>query len=106
VNLLADARILHLFANHKWTGPADPAIRAAAQLRALGLDVVFAEAGFVHRGGDHRVGEELWNRRLPVLAGLELRKHFHIASLLRDTAALRRLLLRDGRLATAAEAVA
>ena len=35
----ADARILHLFANYKWTGPADPAIRAAARLRDLGLDV-------------------------------------------------------------------
>ena len=29
---VADARILHLFANYKWTGPADPAIRAAARL--------------------------------------------------------------------------
>ena len=28
-------RILPLFANHKWTGPADPAIRSAARLRAM-----------------------------------------------------------------------
>lgn len=88
-------RILHLFANHKWTGPADPAIRAAARLRALGLDVTFAQAGFVHPGGDHRVSEELWRWRLPVLAGLELRKHFHVPSLLRDVAALRAILRRD-----------
>lgn len=88
-------RILHLFANHKWTGPADPAIRAAARLRALGLDVTFAQAEFVHRGGDHRVAEELWQWRLPVLAGLELRKHFHVPSLLRDVTTLRRLLGRD-----------
>ena len=40
-------RILHLFANYKWTGPADPAMRAAARLRARGLDVVFAQASFV-----------------------------------------------------------
>jgi glycosyltransferase involved in cell wall biosynthesis len=88
-------RILHLFANHKWTGPADPAIRAAARLRALGLDVTFAQADFVHRGGDHRVSEELWRWRLPVLAGLELRKHFHVPSLLRDVARLRTVLRRD-----------
>jgi glycosyltransferase involved in cell wall biosynthesis len=88
-------RVLHLFANHKWTGPADPAIRAAARLRALGLDVVFAQAGFVHRGGDHRVAEELWRWRLPVVAGLELRKHFHVPSLLRDVATLRAILRRD-----------
>lgn len=92
---VADARILHLFANYKWTGPADPAIRAAARLRALGLDVVFAQGSFVHRGGEHRVAEELWRWGLPVVTGLELRKHFHLPSLLRDVRALRRLLARD-----------
>lgn len=92
---LADARILHLFANYKWTGPADPAIRAAAQLRGLGLDVTFAQGSFVHRGGEHRVAEELQRRCLPVVTGLELRKHFHVPSLLRDVKALRRLIVRD-----------
>ncbi|MBL8729599.1 MAG: glycosyltransferase family 4 protein [Planctomycetes bacterium] len=87
--------MLHLFANYKWTGPADPAIRAAARLRALGLDVTFAQAGYVHRGGEHRVAEELWRWRLPVVTGLELRKHFHVPSLLRDIAALRTILRRD-----------
>lgn len=90
-----DVRILHLFANYKWTGPADPAIRAAARLRGLGLDVVFAQAGFLHRGGEHRVAEELAARGVPVVAGLELRKHFHVPSLLRDVKALRALLQRD-----------
>ncbi len=89
------ARILHLFANYKWTGPADPAIRAAARLRALGLDVVFAQGSFVHRGGEQRLAEELWRWRLPVVTGLELRKHFHVPSLLRDVRALRRLIRRD-----------
>ena len=39
-------RVLHLFANYKWTGPADPAIRTAARLRALGHDVVFAQGWY------------------------------------------------------------
>lgn len=90
-----DLRILHLFANYKWTGPADPAIRAAARLRAVGLDVVFAQGSFVHEGGEHRVAEELWNRQVPVVAGLELRKHFHVSSLLRDVKRLREILRRD-----------
>jgi glycosyltransferase involved in cell wall biosynthesis len=89
-------RILHLFANYKWTGPADPAIRAAARLRTLGLDVTVAQAGFLHRGGEHRIAEELWRCRLPVLTGLELKKHFHVGSLRRDIASLRRLITRDG----------
>jgi len=92
---VALARILHLFANYKWTGPADPAIRTAARLRARGLDVVWAQAGFVHRGGEHRMAEELARWRVPVVTGLELRKHFHLRSLAADVAALRAILRRD-----------
>ncbi|MFT6082634.1 MAG: hypothetical protein ACJAQZ_004715, partial [Planctomycetota bacterium] len=88
-------RVLHLFANYKWTGPADPAIRSAARLRELGIDVRFAQGSFMHKGGEHRVAEELWRCRLPVVTGLELRKHFHVPSLLRDIRSLRRLLVRD-----------
>jgi glycosyltransferase involved in cell wall biosynthesis len=95
MSLLADARILHLFANYKWTGPADPAIRSAVRLRGLGNDVTFAQGSFVHRGGEHRVAEALWESGMPVVAGLELRKHFRPASLMRDIKALRVLLRRD-----------
>ena len=42
-----DLRILHLFANYKWTGPADPAIRAAARLRALDTTAVARPAAVV-----------------------------------------------------------
>ena len=94
MSAIDEARILHLFANYKWTGPADPAIRSVARLRGLGLDATFAQAGFVHRGGEHRVAEELWNRAVPVVAGLELRKHFHVPSLLRDVRTLRAILQR------------
>ncbi len=90
------ARVLHLFANYKWTGPADPAIRAAARLRALGLDVTFAQAGFLHPGNPHYMAEWLARWRLPVVTGLQLRKHFHVPSLLRDVRALRALVRRDG----------
>jgi glycosyltransferase involved in cell wall biosynthesis len=90
-----DFRVLHLFANYKWTGPADPAIRSAARLRGLGVDVVFAQAGFVHEGGEHRMSEELWRWRMPVVTGLQLRKHFHLPSLMRDVHELRGLIERD-----------
>lgn len=89
-------RVLHLFANYKWTGPADPAIRSAARLRELGVDVSFAEAGFVHPGGEHRIKEELQRWQLPTVAGLELRKHFHVPSLLRDVRSLRFLVEEEG----------
>ncbi len=80
----ADLRVLHLFANFKWTGPADPAIRTAVHLRRLGLDVVFARAGWTLPGAEHRMEKELARARLPLIGGLELRKHFGALSLLRD----------------------
>jgi glycosyltransferase involved in cell wall biosynthesis len=95
MSALAGVRVLHLFANYKWTGPADPAIRSAARLRRLGLDVTFAQAGFVHRGGEHTMAQQLAEWRLPVVTGLQLRKHFHVRSLLRDKNALRTLIGRD-----------
>ncbi|MFM1874031.1 MAG: hypothetical protein RL398_3453 [Planctomycetota bacterium] len=89
-------KVLHLFANYKWTGPADPAIRAAARLRDLGVDVTFTKAGFVHPGNPHYVAEHLQRLQLPMLEGLELRKHFHVPSLLRDVRSLRRLVQQHG----------
>lgn len=95
MSLARTARVLHLFANYKWTGPADPAIRTAARLRERGLDVVFAQAGFVHRGGEHWMAEQFERWRMPVVTGLQLRKHFHVRSLLSDVARLRAMLVRD-----------
>lgn len=91
---LADLRILHLFANYKWTGPADPAIRAAVHLRRLGLDVVFARAGWTLPGAEHRMDQELAKARLPVIGGLQLSKHFRALPLLHDRRVLAARLLR------------
>lgn len=35
-------RVLHLFSNSKWTGPAEPALNLCLTLRELGVDVDFA----------------------------------------------------------------
>ncbi len=91
---LCDVRILHLFANYKWTGPADPAIRAAADLRRRGLDVVFARAGWTLPGAEHRMDMELARAHMPVVAGLALPKHFKPWLLLRDRRVLAARLLR------------
>jgi glycosyltransferase involved in cell wall biosynthesis len=83
-DVVAGAHVLHLFANHKWTGPADPAIRTAAGLRERGWDVVFAEAAYVQKGGVHRMASELERARMPVRSGLQLRKHFHARAWIAD----------------------
>ena len=87
-------RILHLFANFKWTGPADPAIRCAHHLRELGADVLFAQARWMLPDAEHWMRPVLRRWRLPVTYDLELRKHFHVPSLLRDGRTLRARLQR------------
>lgn len=81
-------RVLHLFANYKWTGPADPAIRTALRQRAAGAAVTFAEAQWTLPQAEHRVRIELDRTDLPRLRELQLRKHFHPAALWRDAGRL------------------
>lgn len=69
-------RALHLFANWKWTGPADPAIRTAVGLRRLGLDLMFAQARRVDPGQEHVMARRLRERHLPVSFDMELPKHY------------------------------
>ena len=92
----AKTRILHLFANYKWTGPADPAIRTAARLRQRGLDVRFAQAGYTHPGAGHPIAEQLARWQLPAVTGMELRKHIRLRSLRRDVVALRAIVEQQG----------
>lgn len=86
-------RVLHLYASYKWTGPADPAIRCAAGLREAGVDVVFAQAQWQPPDSEHRMAIELSRRQIPVLGGLQLRRHFHLRSVWHDARALKRRLL-------------
>lgn len=95
LSALLDVRVLHLFANFKWTGPADPAIRSVVHLRRLGLDVVFARAGWTLPGAEHRMDKELARAHLPLIGGLDLPKHFRALSLLRDRRTLSGRLRRD-----------
>ncbi len=44
-------RVLHLFSNFKWTGPAEPAVRLAAGLRDVGVDVVLRTSAYL-KGGE------------------------------------------------------
>ncbi len=39
-------RVLHLFSNYTWTGPAEPAVALAAGLREAGVDTVFRSSGY------------------------------------------------------------
>jgi len=88
-------RVLHLFSNHKVTGPAETALDTAIALAALpGVEAEFA-AGYGSPGADGLRG--LAAERGASVAGLVLRleKHFAPMSLILDALRLRRILRSD-----------
>ncbi len=77
-------RVLHLLSNHKWTGPAEPALALCLAERRLGADARFA-CGRAPRSGEDWVRGEARARGLePVLPELTLSKHMRIVRDRRD----------------------
>ncbi len=69
-------RILHLFANWKWTGPAEPALNLAWALRDRGHEVHFA-GGREVRPMPNFVANEARSRKFEPIVSLRLGKHRH-----------------------------
>lgn len=85
-------RILHLFANWKWTGPAEPALNVAWQ-QAAEHDVLFL-SGRAPEGETSRIAPHQQARGVPGEAGLlHLSKHGRFRKNRQDVAALTELLL-------------
>jgi L-malate glycosyltransferase len=70
-------RVLHLFSNYKWTGPAEPAHALAAGLQRMGVEVVFRSAGYTKGDARNHVAERGAARGLAPLTDLGLGKHRH-----------------------------
>ena len=84
-------KVLHLFSNSKWTGPAEPVVNTCRALRSLGVDVTFAcspKAG----SGFNKVRHMAELYKIPVLTFMYLSKHRHPWKNFRDKTALRRHL--------------
>lgn len=83
-------RVLHLYSNYKWTGPAELALLLAKGLvggelpSGEPLEPAFAIAGFVPSGTEPALARRAAQLELPLRNGLELRRHFHPASFMRD----------------------
>lgn len=84
-------KVLHLFSNAKWTGPAEPALNLCVALRARGAHVDFAcspDAG----GNVNKVVETARDRGVEPVLDLRLSKHKHPVKNLLDRRVLSRLL--------------
>ncbi|MEX2015795.1 MAG: glycosyltransferase family 4 protein [Candidatus Hydrogenedentales bacterium] len=82
-------KVLHLFSNHKWTGPAEPALNLCWALRAEGVETEFACA----RGPDitvNRIVTEARARGIEPILKFRLNKHRHPIFDWLDVLALRR----------------
>jgi glycosyltransferase involved in cell wall biosynthesis len=68
-------RVLHLFSNYKWTGPAEPAHALAAGLQRMGVEVVFRSSGYTKGDARNHVAERGAARGLAPVTDLDLSKH-------------------------------
>jgi glycosyltransferase involved in cell wall biosynthesis len=67
-------KILHLYSNHKWTGPADHALNLAAWLKRVeGVEALFACGR--RPGMENHLYQKARQRRLDCINGLALKKH-------------------------------
>ncbi len=71
---MSPQKILHLYSNHKWTGPADHALNLAAWLKAR-EDVETLFACGRRRGVQNHLYEKAAHRQLDFVNGLFLKKH-------------------------------
>jgi glycosyltransferase involved in cell wall biosynthesis len=84
-------KVLHLFSNTRWTGPAEPAVNLASALQDAGWDLTFA-VGRAPRGRRNGVLEHARERDLPIRYGLVLGKHRNPLHDVPDARRLRRWL--------------
>jgi glycosyltransferase involved in cell wall biosynthesis len=85
-------RVLHLFSNYKWTGPAEPAHALATGLQQRGVEVVFRSSGYTKGDARNHVAERGAARGLAPLTDLGLSKHRKPWRDWRDARRLRALL--------------
>lgn len=84
-------KVLHLFSNYKWTGPAEPALNLCWALRAEGIETGFACA----RGPNldwNRLFSEARDRGIEPFLDFRLKKHRHPWHNWRDARTLLRFL--------------
>lgn len=92
-NISAKPRVLHLFSNHRWTGPAEPVLLLIKHLRDLGWDVEFAcSVKGVQKDKYNRVLHTAKEWNIPTLDTFYLCKHRHPLKNMLDVRTLSRQL--------------
>jgi len=87
-------KVLHIFANWKWTGPAEPALGLCRRQLETGLDVTFACALPPDPDG-YGLADKVREARIPAHLALKLNKHFHVMDNSSDVKKLTRYLKQE-----------
>ncbi|MDQ1255628.1 MAG: hypothetical protein QG656_220 [Candidatus Hydrogenedentes bacterium] len=88
-------KVLHLFSNAKWTGPAEPALNLCVTLRRHGVETDFACAPDA-RASINKVVETARDRGIEPLLDMHLSKHRHLLKNAHDKRVLTRRLKTGG----------
>ncbi len=92
VNIIRKPVILHLFSNHRWTGPAEPALTLVKNLKELGWDVHFAcSVKGIPKTKYNKVLDIATQLNIPIYTHFYLSKHRHLLKDLIDYFNLRKL---------------
>lgn len=84
-------KILHLFSNWKWTGPAEPALNLSLALKKRGHQVNFA-CGTAPKGCFNPIIEKAIERGLTPITDFRLSKHLRLTSNVSDYFRLKKYL--------------
>ena len=85
-------KILHIFSNWKWTGPAEHALNMAAAHLKSGHEVTFACADPPHEERENSIVAAAERAGVSPVTKFKLNKHFNLADNIKDIPALRRYL--------------
>jgi len=84
-------KVLHLFSNTKWTGPAEPVVNLCATLQQRGIETILACSPGPHRS-DSSVARQARAKALRVSTDLALTKHLLLRHALADILRLKRFI--------------
>ena len=87
-------KILHLFSNWKWTGPAEPALNLCLGLQRIGHDVSFA-CGKPPSSDDDSIAIRAVERGITPITDFKLKKHFNLTDNFRDFIRLKKFIKKE-----------
>lgn len=83
-------KVLHLFSDWKWTGPAEPVVSLCEALQSRGVDAVLAHRRAPADFPERTVGKAVAGRGVNGYEGFKLNRYFSVHDWFHDVAAIRR----------------